>query len=182
MSLPGKLTVIMGPMYAGKTSKLIALRREIERATQRVICFKPALDNRYGDGHTISSHNLEETEAITFNHLRPEELLTNVPSTANHIIIDEVQFCAPQVTDVIDQMLKQGKSVVVAGLDLDSEGKAFGPTLTLAEKAATVIRLTAICEKCGAPATHSQATQQKEETVVVGEKNMYIAVCERCFY
>lgn len=174
------LTVILGPMYAGKTSELIRQSRGASDP-HKVACFKPALDNRYGNSRTLCSHDHVQENAIAFDHQHPEQLLNLLSLAVEDVLIDEVQFCAPQIMDVVEQLLAQGKKVVVAGLDLDSDGNAFGSTLALAEKAEAVVRLTAICEHCGGSATHSKAIKAKTDTVVVGEKDMYIAVCEACF-
>ena len=173
----GWIEVICGPMFSGKTEELIRRLRRAQIAKQRVAIFKPKIDTRYSDT-AIVSHTQMKLES----HLveSPREILEH-SYDAQIIGIDEAQFFDETLIHVVRKMANGGKRVILAGLDRDYRGQAFGPMPLLLTEAEEVTKVTAICMKCGAPAHFSQRLSLERGQVLVGETDKYEARCRRCF-
>jgi thymidine kinase len=156
----GRLEVITGPMFAGKTEELL---RRVERARiarKNAVLFKPKLDTRYASDRVVT-HNGQSLPCYilptsispsTFPQCVPQGLLENVDVVA----FDEAQFFGQEFPALCETLVRMGKRVIVAGLDLDFRGEPFGPMPALLALADEVLKLTAVCTICGNPATRSQ--------------------------
>jgi thymidine kinase len=179
----GWIEVICGCMFSGKSEELI---RRITRATiarQRVLVFKPSLDDRY-KAEKISSHGGKYFEAAVIRHAN--EIPGNTPADAEVIAIDEAQFFDESITEVCRMLADQGKRVIVAGLDMDFRGEPFGPMPRLMAEAEMVDKLQAICIKCGGPASRTQRlingnpARFDDPIILVGASEVYEARCRKC--
>ncbi|MCL4380229.1 thymidine kinase, partial [Candidatus Dependentiae bacterium] len=112
----GSLEIICGSMFSGKSEELIRRLRRAEIANKKVISFKPCLDIRHSLDH-VSSHNGNSFKAVAIDN--PSELLTGLDPAIEIIGIDEVQFFPMSVVSIILQLVRGGKRVIAAGLDLD---------------------------------------------------------------
>ncbi len=179
----GYLEVICGCMFAGKTEELIRRIKTFEFARKKVLVFKPVIDNRYSNTAVVS-HAGSSVESIVVSS--PEEILEHVDEETEVVAIDEVQFFTDEVVDVIDELCKQGKRVMVAGLDTDFKAEPFGPMAKLITEAEFVTKLTAVCVKCGAPATRTQRivngkpASYDDPIILVGAAESYEARCRHC--
>ncbi len=170
---PDQLTVICGPMFAGKTTRLISYV-----GTGGVV-FKPALDTR--DEHTVvKTHDGVTVKATTIPHDEPERIFDLV-SGHDTIGIDEVQFFSPAVVSVCEELVRMGKKVYVAGLDMDYTGKPFGCVPKLLAVSTRVEKVTSICSSCGDYATRTQRVDDQEGLVVIGGSDVYQARCLSCW-
>ena len=163
----GRLTVIAGCMFSGKTAELIRLLEREEIAGNKVLVFKPSIDVRYGED-VISSHNSQSMEAISIPYLNPEKIISKMDTELRNykslekvvVGIDEAQLFAPEqpkkLFEVVRRIISIGIRVIVAGLDLDFRGEPFGAMPYLLADADRVEKLTAICKKCGKEATRTQ--------------------------
>lgn len=182
----GHLTVYLGPMGSGKTTRLANFVNTVDGP---YTCLKPRKDDRYGITPQIISHSDQDTgDQVTafaqlFDSRDPDEILWFVEglSSGASVVIDEIQFAVEGVIPVIDNLLGQGFHVVVAGLDYDSAGQPFGATLKLAEMAQEVHKLKGKCGNCGGESTLTIATVKKDGQVLVGGFGQYMPVCEECF-
>ncbi len=176
------LTIFAGPMYSGKTTKLIMLTKVLKSLGQKDLTIKPDIDTRYTKKPVLASHDLKTVKAAFVNRNKPEELLKMVVKDhINHVIIDELNFFHPTKTiPVIKELLKSGVGGTGSGLAYDYRKKPFGPTLALSKIADHVVWQFAICQKCGAPAQHTERVGGGTGQVVVGASNMYIASCNKC--
>ncbi|MCL5675616.1 MAG: hypothetical protein M1120_00635 [Patescibacteria group bacterium] len=176
------LTIFAGPMYSGKTTKLIKLAEVLEAKGQKVLTVKPAIDTRYSKKPVLASHDLKTVKAAFVDMNKPEELLKMAEKDhINHIIIDELNFFHKTKTiPVIKKLLQKGVGMTGAGLAYDYRKKPFGPTLKLGKMAKHLIWLYAICQKCGGPAQHTERVGGGTGQVVVGASEMYIASCSKC--
>jgi thymidine kinase len=183
MSTTSHLTVICGPMYGSKSLELIRLVDRAVIACENVVVYKPIIDNRYGSG--ITSHNSIDLEKLT--GIKPIEIECSledivIPRNANLIAFDEAQFFNEKIVSIItDLIYQQGKQVVCAGLDLDSDGKPFGHMPELLALADSVIKLKAICMICHKPATRTFCKIQKTNQVMIGGTSVYEARCKSCW-
>lgn len=178
----GTLTIFAGPMYSGKTTKLIKLAEVLQKAGKKVLTVKPSIDTRYTKEPKLASHDLKTREAVFVDANTPEKLLEMVKKEGfNHIILDELNFFHKTKTPkVIQKLLAMGVGVTGSGLAYDYRRKAFGPTLQLAKTADSTVWLYAICQKCGKPAEHTERVGGGTGQVVVGAAEMYIASCRKC--
>ena len=115
----GWIEVISGCMFSGKTEELIRRLRRAQIAKQKVIIFKPRIDNRYSVDHIVS-HNEQSLSSIVVD--KPSEIL-KLGLEAQVIGIDEAQFFSNDLVDVCQHLANQGRRVLVAGLDQDYRGK-----------------------------------------------------------
>lgn len=178
----GKLTVVAGPMFSGKTSKLIAMVEVFTRMGHKVLIVKPKIDNRYGMAEKIYSHDHKDAPAILINGETVAQILTQiVASKADKVIFDEVQFFDKEkVRAVIDELRAKGIHTIAAGLLYDYRRHPFGATSELIGLADESLELFAICQKCGSLARHSERVSGSKKQIDVGEADKYIAVCEKC--
>ncbi len=178
----GRLTVVAGPMFSGKTSKLVAMVEVFSRMGHIVLTVKPKLDNRYGGKDEIHSHDHKKTPAIVVDGEAPEVIIEKILETgADKVIFDEVQFFEKdKVMHVIDVLRKRGVHIIAAGLLYDYQRKPFGCTPDLVGLADERLELFAICQKCGSLARHTQRNKGGRGQIVVGAADMYTAACEKC--
>lgn len=183
MYRPGYVEVISGCMFAGKTEELIRRIKVLEFAKKNVLVFKPSIDNRYSDTKVVS-HAGSSTESIVVSDAR--SILDFVKEETDVIAIDEVQFFDPEILLVCDYLAKKGKRVMVAGLDTDFRAEPFGIMPQLITDAEFVTKLTAVCTKCGAPATRTQRivngrpARYTDPIIMVGASESYEARCRHC--
>lgn len=174
----GKLSVIYGPMFSGKTTYLI---KQFGNGEGTVV-FKPDLDQRYTKQPVVVSHDKAEIPAVLVNNLKPEEMNWLVGEFAR-VMIDEVNFFVDSLIPVVKQFLNDGRDVYVSGLVLDSEGGVFGPMTKLVAIADEKIEVSARCDgqggKCKNPATLSYRKIPKTEQVKVGGVDEYGACCSK---
>jgi thymidine kinase len=165
-------------MFSGKTSELI---RRVTRATiakQKVVAFKPAVDDRH-DGPHIFTHQGVFQDRQEFRALQVScaKDILEASEAAKVVGIDEAQFFDEDLPEVVEKLARRGKRVVIAGLDLDYRGQPFGIVPELMAKADYIDKTYAICMVCGCRATRSQRVADSDETVLVGAEGAYQARC-----
>ncbi|MEP6847445.1 MAG: thymidine kinase [Acidobacteriota bacterium] len=174
----GWIEVIVGSMFSGKSEELIRRVRRAQIARQKVQVFKPRIDDRYSK-EEIASHS-------GMTHLsRPvmsaAELLAELHDDTHVVAIDEGQFFDMEIVDVVNDLARNGRRVIIAGLDQDYTGKPFEPMPQLLSVAEFITKTHAICVKCGSTANYSQRTVESDERVEVGASDKYEARCRKCF-
>ncbi|MCH7413363.1 thymidine kinase [Belliella sp. R4-6] len=174
----GHIEVICGSMFSGKTEELIRRLNRALIAKQKVEIFKPSIDTRYHDLDVVS-HNENAIRSTPVNFADDIILLAG---DCDVVGIDEVQFFDNQIINVANTLANSGKRVILAGLDMDFEGKAFEPMPQLLAIAEYVTKVHAICMKCGDLASYSFRLSDTKEKVVLGEKESYEARCRKCYY
>ena len=170
--MSGRIEVIVGGMFAGKSDELIRRLRRAEIARQRVLAFKPAVDTRYGDG--IVSHDGVSFRALTVPTVGAVLLAA---ADADVVGIDEAQFFDGVLIRAAEALASAGKRVIVAGLDTDYRGDPFGPVPALMAIADDVLKLHAVCTSCGEDAVRSQRIVASQDQVLVGAETAYEARC-----
>lgn len=178
----GRLELIVGPMFSGKSEELIRRVKRALIAGQRVQVFKPAVDDRYDavrvashDGRTLEAEAVEDVAAM---HARLE-------ADAQVVAVDEGQFFSDELVEIALELSGSGKRVIVAGLDMDFRGEPFGPMPRLLAHAEAVEKLTAIC-RCGRAATRTQRliggqpAHYDDPIVLVGAEETYEPRCREC--
>ena len=178
----GWIEVICGPMFAGKSEELIRRVKTLSYAHQKIVAFKPAIDNRY-DKSAIASHDGEKYQAFAINSA--EEILPLVESDVQVVAIDEVQFFKDSIVSICESLADRGVRVIVAGLDTDFRGEPFGVMPLLLARAEFVTKLSAACTVCGCAATRTQRlvdgkpANYDDPIILVGAKESYEARCRK---
>jgi thymidine kinase len=187
----GHLEVIVGPMFSGKSEELIRRLNRAVIARQRVMVFKPTIDDRYHTTH-VASHAGRVTPAVSVTSteqvralLSGQGELLGVSDTAlpDVVAFDEAQFFGAGLVPLALELADGGVRVILAGLDLDFRGEPFGVMPELLSRAESVEKLTAICVVCGAPATRTQRliggrpARRSDPVVMVGAAESYEARC-----
>jgi len=173
----GRIEVITGSMFSGKTEELLRRINRVKIAGQAYTLFKPFIDKRYHDSKVVS-HNDNTLDSTTVK--KPEEMLLGIEDV-EIIGIDEAQFFDASLTKIVSHMANLGKRVIVAGLDMDYTGKPFGPMPDLMAIAEYVSKTNAICVVCGKIASHSFRILKSVDQVALGAKSAYEARCRKCF-
>ena len=174
----GQIEVICGSMFSGKTEELIRRLTRARLAKQHVEIFKPSVDTRYHDTHVVS-HDETSIRSTPVGFAGDILLLSG---TCDVVGIDEAQFFDEEIVRVVQLLANQGKRVILAGLDMDFEGKPFDPMPKLMAIAEYVTKVHAICMQCGDLAAFSFRLSAAKEKVMLGEKDSYEARCRKCFY
>lgn len=172
----GWIEVVVGCMFSGKTEELIRRLRRAQIAKQKVMIFKPRIDNRYSKNQIVS-HNTQSLESIVID--KAEEIIS-LAKNAQVVGIDEGQFFDQSLLDVCERLADDGKRVIVAGLDQDYRGKPFEPMPQLLSIAEYITKTLAICVVCGNPADRTQRKIASADRVVVGAADSYEARCRKC--
>ncbi|WP_374165568.1 thymidine kinase [Arcticibacter sp. MXS-1] len=174
----GSIEVICGSMFSGKTEELIRRLRRAQIARLNVEIFKPKTDTRYAE-YAVVSH---DSNSIQSTPVETSGSILLLGTNTQVVGIDEAQFFDEGLPEVCIQLANRGIRVIVAGLDMDFQGRPFGPMPALMAIAEDVTKVHAICVQCGAPATYSFRTVPSETKVLLGEKESYEPRCRECFY
>lgn len=176
----GRLELIVGSMFSGKSEELIRRVRRAQIARQRVQVFKPSLDDRYGH-QQVASHNGTRVDAVPVS--ASAEVPVKLDPAAAVVAVDEVQFLDAGIVDVAAQLAGRGVRVIMAGLDLNFRGEPFGAVPQLMALAESVEKLQAICMVCGEPASRTQRlvdgrpAQYTDPVIMIGAQEVYEARC-----
>lgn len=174
----GWIEVICGSMFSGKTEELIRRLRRAQFAKQKVEIFKPVIDTRYSD-ELVVSHDENEIRCT------PVPSSSNIRLLANGIEvvgIDEAQFFDEEIVTVCNDLANKGVRVIVAGLDMDFQGKPFGPMPALMATAEYVTKVHAVCTKTGNLAHFSHRIIPDDRLVLLGEVSEYEPLSRAAYY
>lgn len=172
----GRLEVIVGGMFSGKSSLLFHRLRRAHRKGSSILLIKPVVDTR-------NAHDKIEThDGLSYPAIGVSETneILNIVTYHQVVGIDEAQFFDDDLTEVALELLKKDKRVLCAGLDLDAEGKPFGPMPTLLSHADEVIKLHAVCVQCGRDARRTVRVGKLDDPNPIGGADKYEARCRRC--
>lgn len=173
----GRIEVIAGPMFSGKTEELLRRLKRALIANQQIEVFKHELDNRYDDEKVFSHDNnfMKSTSVSQANEI------LELSDGKDVIGIDEAQFFTMELVNVCNTMADHGQRVIVSGLDMNFKGEPFGPVPALMACAEEVIKVQAICMQCGELAYYSHRILPDKQQVVIGTKDVYDPLCRDCF-
>ncbi len=174
---PGRIEVVCGSMFSGKTEELIRRMRRAKFAKQRVEILKPTMDTRYSQEDVVS----HDKHVIKSTPVSSSALVLKKAKNIDVVGIDEAQFFDSGLVDVCNQLAYRGVRVIIAGLDMDFKGGPFGPIPALCAIADEVTKVHAICVKCGNLAYVSHRTVQDKELVLLGETHEYEPLCRECY-
>lgn len=175
---PGRVEVICGSMFSGKTEELIRRLKRAKFAKQQVEIFKPAIDTRYSDVDVVS----HDQNVIISTPVESSTSILLLASGIDVVGIDEAQFFDNGLVEVCNKLAEQGTRVIVAGLDMDYKGVPFGPMPLLCAIADEVSKVHAICVNCGSLAYISHRLVDNDKRVMLGEMTEYEPLCRACYH
>ena len=173
----GRVEVICGSMFSGKTEELIRRLRRAQFARQKVEIFKPRIDVRYSEEEVVS----HEGNSIPSTPVDSSASILLMGQGSEVVGIDEAQFFDEHIVEVCNELASRGIRVIAAGLDLDFKGQPFGPMPNLCAIADEVTKVHAICVRCGALAYISHRIVAGDKQVLLGEKQEYEPLCRECY-
>lgn len=179
----GWIEVISGPMFAGKTEELLRRVKRLEYAKKNIVVFKPLMDNRFAENEVVS-HNQNRTRSVNISLAK--EIFDYIDSETEVVAIDEIQFLDEEAVKIVEFLASRGVRVIVSGLDKEFRGEPFSFMPKLLAIAEYVTKLTAICVKCGSPATRTQRivngkpAKYNDPIVLIGAEESYEARCRSC--
>ena len=173
----GRIEVICGSMFSGKTEELIRRIKKVELSDEKYIIFRPKIDSRNPENKIISHAKNEISASIVSS---PLEIL-NLSVNYSVIGIDEAQFFDQSIVDVCNVLANKGHRLIIAGLDMDYEGNPFGPMPNLMACAEDVMKVHAVCVETGNPAGYSYRKDSSDDLVLIGEKKEYKPLSREAF-
>ena len=172
---PGRIEVVCGSMFSGKTEELIRRMKRASFARQKVEIFKPAIDTRYSEDNVVS----HDQNSIRSTPIESSGSILLLASDIDVVGIDEAQFLDNGLVEVCNELANRGVRVIVAGLDMDFKGVPFGPIPALCAIADEVTKVH--CVKCGALAYVSHRLVANDKRVLLGEQDEYEPLCRDCY-
>lgn len=169
----GRLEVICGPMFVGKTTELIRRIRAAEASGLSVLAVKHQLDDRY-DARALATHDGRRIPASTIE--QPNQLLEFEEDV---IGLDESHFFKVGLHPVVMELLGKGRRVILAGLDRTSLNEPFGEMARLLIEADEVVKISGTCAVCGGIAVHTVRLFDSRDDIVVGGSGMFENRCRR---
>ncbi len=190
--MAGRLEVITGCMFSGKTEELIRRLERVRIARGKILLFKPTIDDRYSKDAVVTHYGREFAAHLLPPGEETVEMLIDIVgegalAESTVVAFDEGNFFSDSLCALCEALVEMEKRVIVAGLDLTFAGEPFGPMPTLMALADDVVKLHAVCVKCGAPATRSQRLidgkpAPPDDTVIkIGGSEVYEARCRNCY-
>jgi len=184
---PGKIITITGPMFSGKTSRLIELMERHMLAGRKVTLFKPEIDSRYSENEVVTHKGIKLPAVIAPTDERFGEFLAARTRDSNVLGFDEAQFWKPssRLPQHLEDLANSGRTVYVAALNRDHFGNPFRMTVDILAISDEIYTLSAVCSRCGSDAIFTQriinGSPAFGEIIRIGGKDLYEPRCRNCF-
>ena len=174
------IEVTCGPMFSGKTEKLIRKLKRAKIAEVSYIVVKPNISSRYDDEEIgIVTHDQEHKAlAVVVNDL---EQLYNIAHEYQIIAIDEAQFFDKDLYKTVLRLADEGKRIIASGLDMDFQREPFETMSNLLSIADKIDKITSVCVECKENAIYSHRTVAIEDQKFIGSTESYMPLCRKCF-
>ncbi|HHF08402.1 MAG: thymidine kinase [Thermotogae bacterium] len=181
--MSGKLTVIVGPMYSGKTTELLSLIEIYALGKKNYLVFKPAIDVRYSEEHIVSHTGLKAPATNVKGSDELHKIFKKHGEPLDAIFIDEIHFFDENIIKVIEKIIYSGVNVFCVGLDMSYKHRPFNTTAQIMGIADEVIKKKAVCHICGEykAVVSYRKVEETESEIDVGGMEKYIAVCRDCY-
>lgn len=173
----GRIEVICGSMFSGKTEELIRRLNRARIAQQKVEIYKPMIDTRYSEEDVVS----HDSNSVASTPVESSQSILLMATEADVVGIDEAQFFDEGLIEVCNTLANRGKRIIIAGLDMDFKGVPFGPMPALCSIAEDVTKVHAICVRCGNLAHVSHRIVEGDKQVMLGELQEYEPLCRQCY-
>lgn len=173
----GWIEVICGSMFSGKTEELLRRLNRARIANQSTEIFKPKIDRRYHDEDVVS----HDQNSIRSTPVESSENILLLANDVEVVGIDEAQFFDDNLHNVCNELANQGIRVIVAGLDMDFQGRPFGPMPNVMAVAEYVTKVHAICVRTGKLANYSHRLSGGSDTIELGETDRYEPLSRKAY-
>lgn len=172
------IKLITGPMFSGKTTELLKSLQRYSFADINSVLFSPQIDTR--NQNYVSSRDGYKSNTLKIKDSK--EILAYIHEHPNIDIIgiDEVQFLEADCYKTLQEIAQLQKIVICCGLDTNWQQEAFPTTKNIMAIADDVVKLSAICKKCGGPATKTFKKSKSKNIVSIGDVDEYEARCNNC--
>lgn len=170
------LTLIIGPMFSGKSSTLLSYERKFNLSKKNYVCIKAAIDNRYSTDSKIATHDNKFSSGKSISISALSELNYEELNMYDAFIIDEVQFI-DGIDEFVSYWILLKKDIICAGLSGDYKMKPFKNISTLMPLADNICVLKSYCYHCGKDASFTERTVHDNNQVLVGSDDMYLPTC-----
>lgn len=180
----GSIHVILGCMFSGKTTELLRNVKRYQSVGRTTMVINYSLDTRYGENSVISHDSMDVPACMVSNlkSINDDEVLREKYNKSQYIFINEGQFF-DGLKDFCEHAANQDNKIVfVCGLDGDYKQKKFGEMIDLIPISETVVKLNALCKVCGMDACFTRRIVNNDETILIGNENMYEAVCRKHYF
>ena len=174
----GWIEVVCGSMFSGKTEELIRRIKRAQFAGLKPVIFKPKVDTRDGEKKVVSHDN----SIIPCEMVSQANEIYNMAKGCRVVGIDEAQFFDDEITEVCNSLANSGVRVIVAGLDMDYEGRPFGPMANLMATAEYVTKVHAICPETGGLAQYSHRKTKSSDLIVLGKEAEYEPLSRAAYF
>ena len=174
----GRIEVITGGMFSGKSEELVRRLVRAQIARQRIQVFKPTADSRHPPEVLIT----RDARELAADSVADSMALRNAIDPKVEVVgIDEAQFFDSGLVSLVTELADRGVRVIVAGLDQDYLRRPFGPMPAIMALAEFVDKTHAVCVQCGLAAHYSQRLAGGGDQVLVGDVEIYEARCRECY-
>ena len=170
-----ELKIFTGPMFGGKTTRMLAALERYQYQNRSTILFKPSIDKRYSEQKVVTHKGQEHTSILVSSGA---EILDH-GSDADVIAVDEM-FMIPGSASSLIELFGKGKTILVSTLQLSSEPfgyKAFGEVQELMPWATSIEVCPAVCSQCDRDAFYTQRIGSQPKQILVGGAEAYQPVC-----
>ena len=172
--MKGRIEIITGCMFAGKSTELL---RRVRKSNKTVLLIKPRMDFRYAKS-SINTHSGEQIDAIVVNTVA--EILNKLDDI-NLVAIDEAQFFDKSILEDCLKISDMGINIIIAGLEFDYLHEKFDSMKNLLNVADSITKLQAICAECSDSASYSHRIVNQKSKILVGHKDCYEPLCAQCY-
>ena len=179
MEYSGKIELIIGPMYSGKTTELLRRSRRYYFSGKKSLLIKHSADSRYDDTNIVT-HDTIKCAALKTDLLKKIESSRDF-KTVDVICIDEIQFY-PDAAEICDKWANNGKIIIAAGLISDFKREPFEQVSLLIAKADDITHLKAVCTNTGLDAPFTRRISKEKQIKVIGGSDKYIAASRKAFF
>lgn len=177
----GRLELVIGPMFSGKTTKMLHCIRRHGFANKRVLLVKYCKDQRYSVGSVATHDNVTGPAGCHTLSVASLSQVGDEYKNYDVIGVDEGQFY-PDLAEFADRVASEGKVVIVAALDGDFLRNPFGDICRLIPRAEVVTKITAVCMMCGCNASFSRRISAEQDVEVIGGADKYLPTCRECYH
>ncbi|AYJ01174.1 thymidine kinase [Candidatus Phytoplasma ziziphi] len=180
----GFIEIICGPMFSGKTTKLIQKINFFKSLGIKFLVVKPKIDDRYSQKKELITHDSKTIFSFLIN--KSKDILDLLEKDVEVLFIDEAQFLDQEIKEIVNNLSYRGMHIIIGGLELDFCGRPFGSMNYLLSIADQVIKLKSSCNVCGKEANRTQRIvdgsipKSTDSIVLVGGKNYHEPRCRKC--
>ncbi len=170
-----ELKIFTGPMFGGKTTRMLAALERYEYRKKSTMLFKPAMDKRYSEEKVVT-HKGQEHRSILVSSGR--EIIT-LGLEADVVAVDEL-FMIPGSAEALISLFQRGKTILVSTLQLSSEPDGYRPFDEVKELmpwATNIEVCPAVCDHCGRDAYYTERIGKQPKQILVGGAESYRPVC-----